>query len=358
MLTTIDERNGLVKCYWGDIRHRFKKVEPIFTEIVDQLSPDEAYPLYLAYYPYGATDADTISSLFPNVKGGYYRLTDPETPKDVLQHLGYSKNSTPLGLVLEKEIDCFIDLSNEQVTIPWLIYQPGDIFPLSTVLTKNKSRIYTPNGLLSSTAGARSTFMLPHISSAVNHTNLQRDFNIKSRPPRSLYDHWHVFREIVNSNEIETDWRCCVVYFSENWLISMHNDDRWKGLKQYLNELAWRRYEYDRNRIYYDITFSIIQKNQNLKPNPYLVDTAKHLFATALGAAPGYIPTVDNNALPVHILQRVFIESYGLKKYWPTIMQPKHFNFDLDCLPVYYSLQHPATHVFSPRSQISSQYYQ
>ena len=354
MLTTIDERNGLVKCCWKDIRHRFEKVEPIFTKIVDQLSPDETYPLYLAYYPYGATDADTISSLFPNVKGGYYRLTNPEAPKDVIKHLGYSKNSTPLGMVLEKEIECFIDLVNEQVTIPWLIYQPGDIFPLSTVLTKNRNRVHTPNGLLSSTAGARSTFMLPNIGSTINHTNLLKDFNIKSRPPKSIYDHWQIFREIINSNEIETDWRCCVVYFSENWLISIHNDTEWKGLKQYLNELAWYRYEYDRNRIYYDITFSIIQKNRNLKPNPYLVDTAKHLFATALGAAPGYIPTMDNNALPVQILQKVFIESYGLKKYWPTIMQPKHFNFDLDSLPIYYSLQYPATHVFSPRSRTVS----
>lgn len=354
MYVEVDERKGLVKSFWSDIRNRFATVEPAFTEIVDQLSPDESYPLYIAYYPYGDTDADTRSSLFPNINGGYYRISDPDVPQDVMQHLGYSINGTPLGMVLEKELECYIDLKQEQITIPWLVYQPGDIFPLSTVLSKKNKHIYTPNGLLSSSAGARSAFMLPNIGAALNHSNLQRDFNIKSRPPKSLYDHWQIFREIVNSEVVNSDWRCCIVYFSEKWLRSLHQDASWKSLKQYLNELAWHRYEYERNRIYYEITFSLIQKKRNLKPNPYLVDTAKHLFATALGAVPGYAPSVDNNALPIDTLQKAFTESYGLKKYWPTIMQSRHFNFETDSLPVYYSLQHPATRVFSPKSRLVS----
>ncbi|WP_298623788.1 hypothetical protein [uncultured Legionella sp.] len=354
MFTRVDERKGLVKCFWSDIRQRIAQVEPAFTHIVDQLSPDQSYPLYIAYYPYGDTDADTYSSLFPNINGSYYRITDPNTPPDVLKHLGYSANGTPLGMILEKELECFIDFKNEQITIPWLVYKPGDIFPLSTVLNKRTSHVYTPNGLLSSTAGARSTFMLPNIGATANHSNLQRDFNIKSRPAKSLYEHWHVFKEIIHSNVVNVDWHCCIVYFSESWLNSLHNDVAWKTLKQYLHELAWYRYEYERNRIYYDITFSVIQKKRNLKPNPYLVDTAKHLFATALGAAPGYAPAIDDNALPADVLQHAFVESYGLKKYTPTIMQPKHFNFETDYFPIYYSLQHPATRVFSPRSRLAS----
>lgn len=354
MFTEIDEGNGLVKCFWSDIRHRFAKIEPVFTDIVDQLSPKQSHPLYVAYYPYGDTDADTRSSLFPGMDGTYYRITDPHVPRDILEHLGYSANGTPLGIVLEKELECFIDLGSEQITIPWLVYKPGDFFPLSTILTKKKSHVYTPNGLLSSTAGARSAFMLPHIGAAANHSNLQRDFNIKSRPAKSLYGHWKIFKEIVHSDAVRSNWRCCVVYFSESWLTSIHNDVEWKSLKQYLHELAWYRYEYERNRIYYDITFSVIQKKCNLKPNPYLVDTAKHLFASALGAVPGYAPATNNDALPLDILQQVFVESYGLKKYKPTIMQPRHFHFETDYFPIYYSLQHPATRVFSPRSRLAS----
>src|SRR5690606_14338188 len=44
-------------------------------------------------------------------------------------------------------------------------------------------------------------------------------------------------------------------------------------------------------------------------------------------------------------------ESYGLRKYHPTIMQPSHFNLEVDKHPTYYSLQNPSTLIFSPKSR-------
>lgn len=351
MIKDFAVNDGMLRISWQQIRGRVHQVEPKFASIVDKLAPDDTFPLYLAFYPYGSTDADTVSSLFPDASGNYYRLTDPAAPKDVLKHLGYSKNDTPLGMVLDKELECYIDLKQEGITIPWLIYTPGKIFPFSRILSRKSQRIYAPNGLLSSTAGARSTFMLPNIGSATNHSNLRRDFNVKSPPPKSLYEHWHVFKEIVHSNVHQNDWRCCIMYFGEKWITKIDNDKSWAELKHYLHELAWEQYEYERNRVHYDITFSMIQKRRNLKPNPYLADTARHLFAAALGAAPSYIPATNDQALPVSLLQTVFTESYGLKKYIPTIMHPTHFRFEQDTQPIYYSLQHPSTHVFSPKSR-------
>jgi hypothetical protein len=142
-----------------------------------------------------------------------------------------------------------------------------------------------------------------------------------------------------------------VIYFSENWITKLYSDKRWLVLKSYFQDLAWTRFEYDRNRIYYDIAFSVIQQKRNLKPNPYLADTARHLFSIALGCAPAYSPALDEEALPIHLLQKVFVESYNLKKYIPTIMQPVNYNFETNKMPVYYSLQHPTTHMFSPRSR-------
>lgn len=354
MSRIFDNHNFIVKTHWSEIREQVAKVEPKFSEIVDNLDPDLSFPLFLAYYPYGATDADIESSLFPRSDGSFFRISDSDAPKDIVKHLGYSINSTPLGMVLEKEIECYIDLKTEGITIPWHIYQPGSMFPFARILNRISDRVYAPNGLLSSTAGARSTFMLPNIGCGANHSNLQRDFNVESPPPKSLYEHWSVFKEIANSEAANTNWRCCVMYFSEKWLSNIHDNPGWNQLKQYLHELAWYRYEWDRNRIYYDITFSMIQKKRNLKPNPYLADTAMHLFATALGAAPGYAPTLDDQALPLDILQKAFVESYGLKKYQPNILQPRHFKFETENHPIYYSLQHPSTHVASPKSRDSS----
>jgi len=101
----------------------------------------------------------------------------------------------------------------------------------------------------------------------------------------------------------------------------------------------------------YEMVFSLIQEKYNLRPNPYLTDTARHLFTIALGAAPGYAPATNDDALPTDIIQAAFIESYGLKKYIPIIMHPEHFSFEKKRCPVYYSLQHPSTYVFSPKSR-------
>lgn len=95
----------------------------------------------------------------------------------------------------------------------------------------------------------------------------------------------------------------------------------------------------------------MIQKRRNLKPNPYLADTARHLFATAIGAAPGFVPALNDDAMPLSDIQKVYTDSYGLKKYFPTVMRPAHFIFEKESLPTYYSLQYPTTHIFSPKSR-------
>lgn len=351
MVTEVDEGTGLVKTCWANVRNRVMKVEPTFANIIDELNPDRSFPIYLAYFPYGELIGDIEHSFFPKQKNGVFKLSDPDSPQDLVKHLGYGINSLPMGMVLEKNIEWFIDLKNENISIPWVVYSPGTFFPFSRVLSKRNKHIYVPNNVLSTTSGSRSAFMLPNIGCATKHINLQRDFNVQSPPPKTMYEHWYIFREIISCNDIDCDWRSCLIYFSEKWVDKFHNDKAWLSLKLYLHEWAWRYTEYRRNNIYYDIAFSMIQKKRNLKPNPYLADTAKHLFAIASGVAPGYIPVCNNDALPLSALQKAFVESYDLKKYLPTIMQPVHHNFKNDTKPIYYSLQNPSTFVFSPKSR-------
>src|SRR5579872_4877608 len=120
-----------------------------------------------------------LSPFIPKAEGGEYRISDLEAPKDVMKYLGYGKDSLPFGMVLEKELEYFIDLKHEGITIPWAIYSPGTFFPFSRILSKKHNRIYAPNGVLSTTSGTRSVFMLPNIGCATNHSNLQRDFNVQ-----------------------------------------------------------------------------------------------------------------------------------------------------------------------------------
>lgn len=342
------ERNNIKRVFWGDIRARVSTIEPTFCQLVDNIAPDESYPVYLVYYPFGAVEADTESSLFPDENGGYFRLTDRSAPKEMCLELGYSINSAPLGMVLDKQLEVYIDSKKDQITAPWLIYKPGMVFPFSSILSVKNHRVYAPNGILSSTAGARSVFMLPNIGCLTNHALLQRGTGIKTPTPKTLYQHWNVFKDIARRN---MDWRCCVVYFSEKWVQSLHTDRAWIDLKQYLHELAWIHFEYERNRVYYDMTFSMIQRKRNLRPNPYITDTARHLIATAVGAVPGFVPAENDDALPVNEIQDSYVNHYNLKKYIPTIMIPKHFVYEEKQQPIYYSLNNPSTHISSPKSR-------
>lgn len=344
------EGTNFIKLQWKDIRNRVLKVNPTFAKIVDDLNPDKTFSVYLAYYSYGEVIGDIESPFIPT-KSGRSRLSNSSLPKDLQKDLGYGVDSSPMAMVLEKDLEFFIDLKEEGITISWLIYSPGSFFPYTTILGEKNNRSYAPNGLLTISSGARSTFMLPNIGCATNHANLQREFNIKSKAPKNLYEHWNVFKELCNSEELSCDWKSCLIYFSEKWVNKIQNDKQWIKLKLYFHDLAWLFSSYRRNHIYYDIAFSIIQKKRNLKPNPYLVDTARHLFTAALGAAPAYIPATGDTALPMSCLQKVYNHSYGLKKYTPVIMQPTHFQFEQDILPIYYSLQNPSTFVFSPKSR-------
>jgi hypothetical protein len=349
MLTLTDEKKGLVKTDWATLRDRFFAIKPELAQIIDSLSPDQSYPLYLAYYPYGDVIGDTETVFLPKLEGGSYRLTD--APSHITEHLGYGATSSPLGIVLEKQFEQYIDLPEKKITIPWSMYEPGAFVSFRRNLSRKDRPPYTPNNVLSAVSGARSVFVLPSVGCAINYASMQRDFNLKTPVPKSLYEHFGVFKEIINSSVVDSDWRSCLVYFSEKWIQKIHNDPAWLKLKLYIYEFAWQRFEYEMNRVHYDFIFSLIQSKRNLKPNPYLADTARHLFAIAVGGAPAYAPCESDAGLPKDLFQEILINSYGLKKYLPSIIFPKHFDFFRDKDPVYYSLQNPSTTVFSPRSR-------
>lgn len=184
MVTTVDENKGLVKVYWQQVRDRVAKVNPVFAKLIDDVSPDKTFPLYLAYYPYGTLVDDARTPLLPRDDGSVYRLTKDEAPAEVFKHLGYGQYNAPLGILLDKQMESFITLPGEQNPIPKITSLPGTISPFSPLLSKKDSSMYATNNLMAVSAGARSVFMLPNIGCMGNHTNLQRDFGIKSLPPK------------------------------------------------------------------------------------------------------------------------------------------------------------------------------
>lgn len=347
----VKKSESIKKCYWQDIREVVNNIDPKFTKLVDALSPGKKFPLYIAKYQYGDLIADTKRFFLPKPDGsGVADVADSIFPDDIRRNLQFGSDSMPFGMVLDKKIEYYIDLPEEHIVSPNRMFGPGRFFPLGRILNFECNRRYSANSVLIATAGARSAFMLPSIGCVNHHNHLQNDYQVRASAAKSMYDHWPIFKEITKSRISHCDWHASLLLFSDSWEEKLYHDKAWQELRLYLYRLGWEDSEYYRNNIYYDVAFSGIQQKRNLRPNPYLVDTARYLFATATGAVPGYRPAIDEAALPVSLVQKAFVESYGLKKYTPIIMEPDYFYFE-DSNPVYYSLQNPSTPIFAPKSR-------
>lgn len=333
------------KIYWEDLRKGLKKIRPDFVSIVDRLSPGKKLPMYKAFYPYGSIIGDREYFYYP-INNELKKLTD--TPSEIASAFEYAKNKIPAGMILNNTTEIFVEFRD--MTIPTSAYVPGTFFALPRSLDTSGFP-YHPSKILIMTSGARSIFMLPNIGDASHHVILQRELNLKIQPPKVLNDHWKIFRSIASHKNLNCDWSACLLLFPGTWIEKIFKDKSWHELKQFLYEEAWKKSTFRRNQIYYDLAFSIFQNKKNLKPDPYLVDTAKHLLSIAVGSLPGFSPAINDNFAPIKLFEEVYVNIYGLKKYLPTIMVPQIFNYLDPCRPVYYSLQYPSTLVFSPTSR-------
>ncbi|WP_183145278.1 hypothetical protein [Legionella jordanis] len=339
MYTEIDLRNGVVRVLWEDIHKRVEIACPEFAKLVNKLSPGKDYPLYLLYLPYGMLKGDTQSSYLPMMDGGFCKLTDANLPKQIVNDLGYGKYTSPLEMILENEIEYFIETDHE--IFPYDIASPGFIFNKSILLNRKSTRNYSPNGILKASSGSKTAFLIPSISNYSNIVKLSNSIKQKINAPKKLSEHSNVFKTIVNSEVIKSDWRVCLLYFSEKWINSISQDLAWIELKSFIMDHDRISHQFESNSTFYELFFSQTQKNNNLiTSNSYITNTAIHLMKICLGEVPGYIPATDHRSLPLRELQNAFTKYYELDSH-PTFMIPYKFKYEIDKTPVYYSLQHP-----------------
>lgn len=353
MYSEVDNRKGVVRSNWKNVRSRVNAVNPEFSALIDEISPDNL-PLYLVYLPYGQLQGDTKTPFLTDCDHKVYRLNSPDLPKRITDEIGYGVKSVPFGIVLEKCIEYYIDLPNLHLTLPRYVRRPGSIFPSTLIFRQLGRRNYAPCGILNTMSGCRSVFMLPNIGSKSHYERLQYDYNLKSPRPEKLYEHFNIFKELSYGQHVKNPWYSCVIYFSQKWIDYILHDPAWYKVKMYMIDEGLNFFKPEAHKDLLNFVFSDIQTRRNLKPNPYIVDSAKHIIHTALGSAPGYSPANDEESLPVTAIEAPFIESYGMKKYFPTIIRPSQFIYEKDTHPVYYSMQYPSTHSFSPKSRTAS----
>lgn len=340
---------NFVKTTWDKIRDEVIHINPVFTEIVDNLNPGKDYHLYTASYSFGSIIGDEKSFYYPTESNNF--CTASNLPSSIAKDLSYAGNSIPMGMLLSNSAELFIE--DFDICIPIRLLKPGNFFGLLREL-EEKGNSFHPAGLSKMSAGARSIFLLPNIGDAIKYSYLRRDYKIKTNAPRNLYEHWNIFKELYNFKAPKDNpWETSLLFFSQKWVDKMRHDKKWKELKLYLIEEEWKRNAFRINQSFFELIFSITQAKKNLKPNPYLADTTRHLLAIAVGSAPGFMPAIDESAGPIKAIQEAFLESYGIK-YAPTIMHPGYFKHQNELANIYYSMNYPSTLAFSPKSRKES----
>ena len=334
---------------WQEAREKTKKVNPEFTQLIDELNPGPDCKLYLARYPYGAQFLNSGEFFLPKREGGLIPFVDESIPSDLKESLSYNLNTNPVAMVLENSVEMFMTL--EDRIIPFKLAIPGNIFGLWRVLDRpdDGQLSHTSVFIWDMTAGARSLFMLPKISEALAHNKLKQALRIGAEKPRDLLDHWKIFREIAIGPEFAEPWHLELLFFSKDWFKRML-DPAWVRLRQYFFEASWRGTEFWRNQFVWNLTFSRIQSLRKIKASSYVADVVKHIFAIGTGAVPGFRPALDSSLAPIEGLQKAYIDHYELKHYAPIIMQPSAFDSQQIQTPVYYSLQYPTALELSPKT--------
>ncbi len=342
------------KVFWPDIRSSMEHVNPIFFSLIDKLSPDDKFPMYLVDYEYGDLVGDDDGIFLPTKTGQYVRLDSEYTPRPILSDLGYGLKNSPLGMFFDKSFEWFLNTSDEQInkTFPLYLDPPGTIFSIGHIINYGYKATHLPNGILFVTAGSRSNFMIPKIGCGVMHSRIQKNYNITKPAPRSYHDHADIFKDIVKNRCYNKEWRGSVLYFSESWIENISKDSAWKDVRDYFYKISNHRSEFAINGDYYNHVYRVANKRNNLKSNLLIYETARHLFEILLGAKLGFAPAVDNEALPLSFIREVYSECYKLE-YLPIVAIPAYYKLAAP-EPVYYSLQYPSLCSYSPKARNAS----
>ncbi len=331
-----EKRKLIEELTWTEVRKTVADTCKELSNIIDEISPSKEFTVFKVLYPFGTKIIDKNSFHLPIGPDGEY--------SNIKNKLGY--NTVPLGIIIDNNVEVFFDIHRK-------------IFSLAVFENDLEIGIWEHFGWsnnYSITAGARSLYMLPKISEALSHKQLKRKFGITESPPKHLYDHWQVFAQLAQSNSFPTEWFCEIIFLSNKWINAIKNDPAWSKLALYISHKGWQHSSYARKKAALDMVWEIFMKslsNKELKFDPYVVDTLKHIIYVSTGTIPANTPFAGSEKTgPLKNIQMIYEDSrgYGLEEYTATIMHPKYFSIT-EPEPVYYSLQLPTLLESLPRAK-------
>lgn len=334
---------------WEEARPYIAKVDKKLVQIIDQWKPDKSYKLYSVKYQYNDLIADQGRFQLPLDNGEVVPLSNTQVSPVLKRNLSY--RTIPLGILIDKGCEVFMDLENNRVA-NLAFFSPGVLLGLWETLDEEAS--HYPKNLWSVSAGARTAFLLPKATEANSYNVLRQKYHLRVPPPKRFTDQSKVFAQICKHKSSECTWESHLIFFSEKWIQQDEANIGWLRFHYYLHKSGWNLFEYNRNTISFERFWQLFEyalEEEGYKKNKYLIDLLKHYLAVASGVVPGFVPATDEVAVPAATIQKAYIEDYKLKFYLPTIMVPGHFDKYNGNDYVYSSLQLPTFLNVIPKSR-------
>lgn len=320
---------------WKEARSYAAKSCSDLFEALDAIDPSDKYTLLRVRYPFGALIMHDDTVYLPIEGSRSVPLSDPSIPDAIKERLGYQ--SVPFGMIVHNTAEVYketedtvysVELSGPNKGIEIGIFEYFGLTPCYSV-----------------SSGARSLFMVPKITETRNHKRLINYFDINHGPPKNVFKHWHLFKEMYNSPQCKSEWECEVLYLTKPWFDGLKkypNSPAWLKLHNYLYKKGFEHSGLGRRRFLLEVLWqrvAAVINTDGYKLEPYIIDTFKHIIDVFLGIPFGSRPAVNNYAGPITDIQLAYLERYGLNKI-PTIMAPAGFSLEKN-EPVYYSMQTP-----------------
>lgn len=346
------KRNCIVgsihRIFWPEAKIIIERTYPALYQILSKLEGINNTYYYVASYGFGDYMGISTAARVANEEGDIVPIRDNSVNVQVQKDLLYGADSAPLGMIIK---NCFEwhHITREEKLFPIAVQGEGAVFNVRIIFNESKS---ITNNYLSATAGALSASMLSNIGCRHKHTLMRRELNLDEVEPKSPYEHYQVFEDIIKKTK--DDWSAEILFFPENFINRIQTDDRWLQLKYFFSEYYRKKTLASWHEIFSDELLLSAKRINRLRPTPYFIDTAKYIFRMFTGAALGVAPAVDESCFPLKTIQTVYREIYGLP-YTPTIMVPQLLNEKNK--RVYYPMIYPITKIDAFRTHISRSAY-
>ncbi len=330
---------------WEEVRAQVFAANPVIAAQIDAIPKQDHPPLYFASYPFGENIVKEGEFQVP-FEGQTLPLKHLQAGSACIADLAY--DIIPMLMMLNKTSELFLALNDK--TLPLQFFYPGKILGLWPTLDTHPLSANAYYKMWSLAAGARTIFLTPKVMDSAAYVRLQRQLQLEEiYRTHNLFDQGLIFKAIASSKKINCLWQSDILLFSKAWVTTL-KAGTWPELRQALLQQEWDDSLFLRNHLRLEILDQILSTTQAqsyLKPTAYASDTVKHLISIASNAALGFTPLTQKDEIyaPISIIQKAYLEHYGLKQYIPTLIAPAYIH---DRPAVYYSFLSPTLLSLSP----------